>query len=142
MHMLIDGYRQRELRSIGMVELCIKAIVRDAGLTIINGPTWYTLPKYRECWAIVAESHICIKLVHDGQVLMDVFSCNEYSPTMVLEHMENCLGVINPNWRIILRAGTGPGGTQAAIGGLIEGAAWGNATQRSGGALKRLRGLK
>lgn len=108
LHLVVDGLSWLRILSMDTEHFILRC-AEGIGMTIVYGPVSAEIPEGVQSVAIIAESHIIVKALSNGQLYIDVFSCFSFDTEVPLSLARSLLGLEMYKAQIIAREGLGPG---------------------------------
>lgn len=110
LHLLVKGYLKNPPKAEEAVNEWLTQLVDTVGMKVIAGPTsvYVDEPGNEGITGTVtlATSHAAIHVWDAQQPAMfqfDIYSCKDYEPNIVLEHIDNSFGLEEAYWSFIDR---------------------------------------
>jgi len=102
-HLIAEGYVEGEINAVG-IKSFISLTAAATLMTVVVGPKVAVTKFGYIGWAIIAESHISVHYSSEfRQVWLDIFSCKEFDPGVVMELARSQLNFQEHNRSILPR---------------------------------------
>jgi S-adenosylmethionine/arginine decarboxylase-like enzyme len=112
LHLLVKGYIQKPPKTETAVNVWLKQLVSEVGMKVVAGPTsvYVNEPGNEGITGTVtlATSHASIHVWDNETPPMfqfDLYSCSEFTPKQVLQHLDDWFILDEAHWQFIDRNG-------------------------------------
>jgi S-adenosylmethionine/arginine decarboxylase-like enzyme len=112
LHLLVKGYVKNPPQTENVLNEWFRQLVNNVGMKVVAGPTsvYVNEPGNEGITGTVtlATSHASIHVWDNDKPPMfqfDLYSCSDFTPTQVLEHIDNWFTLNEAHWQFIDRNG-------------------------------------
>lgn len=112
LHLLVKGYIKTPPKTEKVLNIWFKQLVENVGMKVVAGPTsvYVNEPGNEGITGTVtlATSHASIHVWDKETPSMfqfDIYSCSEFTPHQVLDHIDDWFGLNEAHWQFIDRNG-------------------------------------
>ena len=113
LHLLVKGYLKSPPQTEKVLNIWFTQLVNNVGMKVVAGPTsvYVNEPGNEGITGTVtlATSHASIHVWDNDKPPMfqfDLYSCCEFSPKVVLKHIDDWFGLLEAHWQFIDRNGS------------------------------------
>ena len=113
LHLLVKGYLKSPPQTEKVLNIWFTQLVDNVGMKVVAGPTsvYVNEPGNEGITGTVtlATSHASIHVWDNDKPPMfqfDLYSCCEFSPKVVLKHIDDWFGLLEAHWQFIDRNGS------------------------------------
>ena len=113
LHLLVKGYIKSPPQTEKVLNIWFTQLVNNVGMKVVAGPTsvYVNEPGNEGITGTVtlATSHASIHVWDNDKPPMfqfDLYSCCEFSPKVVLKHIDDWFGLLEAHWQFIDRNGS------------------------------------
>jgi S-adenosylmethionine/arginine decarboxylase-like enzyme len=113
LHLLVKGYLKSPPQTEKVLNIWFTQLVDNVGMKVVAGPTsvYVKEPGNEGITGTVtlATSHASIHVWDNDKPPMfqfDLYSCCEFSPKVVLKHIDDWFGLLEAHWQFIDRNGS------------------------------------
>ena len=113
LHLLVKGYINNPPKSETVLNQWFKELVQNVGMKVVAGPTsvYVNEPGNEGITGTVtlATSHASIHVWDNENPAMfqfDIYSCSNFTPVQVLDHIDDWFGLNEAHWKFIDRNGS------------------------------------
>ena len=113
LHLLVKGYLKSPPQTEKVLNIWFTQLVNNVGMKVVAGPTsvYVKEPGNEGITGTVtlATSHASIHVWDNDKPPMfqfDLYSCCEFSPKVVLKHIDDWFGLLEAHWQFIDRNGS------------------------------------
>ena len=113
LHLLVKGYLKSPPQTEKVLNIWFTQLVNNVGMKVVAGPTsvYVNEPGNEGITGTVtlATSHASIHVWDNDKPPMfqfDFYSCCEFSPKVVLKHIDDWFGLLEAHWQFIDRNGS------------------------------------
>ena len=113
LHLLVKGYLKSPPQTEKVLNIWFTQLVDNVGMKVVAGPTsvYVKEPGNEGITGTVtlATSHASIHVWYNDKPPMfqfDLYSCCEFSPKVVLKHIDDWFGLLEAHWQFIDRNGS------------------------------------
>ena len=113
LHLLVKGYLKSPPQTEKVLNIWFTQLVDNVGMKVVAGPTsvYINEPGNEGITGTVtlATSHASIHIWDNDKPPMfqfDLYSCCEFSPKVVLKHIDDWFGLLEAHWQFIDRNGS------------------------------------
>ena len=112
LHLLVKGYISHPPKSEEKLNQCFRELVNKVGMVVVAGSTSvYVNELGNECitgTVTLATSHASIHVwdaIYPSMFQFDLYSCSEFTPEQVLNHIDENFDLQSATWQFIDRNG-------------------------------------
>lgn len=112
LHLLVKGYIKTPPKTEKMLNIWFSQLVNNVGMKVVAGPTsvYVNEPGNEGITGTVtlATSHASIHVWDNKNPAMfqfDIYSCSNFTPKQVLDHIDDWFGLTEAHWQFIDRNG-------------------------------------
>ena len=112
LHLLVKGYIKTPPKTEKVLNIWFKQLVENVGMKVVAGPTsvYVNEPGNEGITGTVtlATSHASIHVWDNKNPAMfqfDIYSCSEFTPHQILDHIDDWFGLNEAHWQFIDRNG-------------------------------------
>ena len=113
LHLLVKGYMKTPPKTEKVLNIWFTQLVQNVGMKVVAGPTsvYVNEPGNEGITGTVtlATSHVSIHVWDNENPAMfqfDIYSCSNFTPRQVLDHIDEWFGLQEAYWQFIDRNGT------------------------------------
>jgi S-adenosylmethionine/arginine decarboxylase-like enzyme len=108
LHLLVKGYMKTPPKTEKVLNIWFTQLVNNVGMKVVAGPVYVNEPGNEGITGTVtlATSHASIHVWDAEKPAMfqfDLYSCSEYTPHQVLDHIDEWFGLESATWQFIDR---------------------------------------
>ena len=113
LHLLVKGYMKTPPKTEKVLNIWFTQLVQNVGMKVVAGPTsvYVSEPGNEGMTGTVtlATSHASIHIWDNENPAMfqfDIYSCSNFTPMQVLDHIDDWFGLNEAHWQFIDRNGS------------------------------------
>jgi S-adenosylmethionine/arginine decarboxylase-like enzyme len=113
LHLLVKGYVKSPPQTEKVLNIWFKQLVENVGMKVVAGPTsvYVNEPGNEGITGTVtlATSHASIHIwdnISPAMFQFDLYSCSNFTPKQVLDHIDDWFGLQEAHWQFIDRNGS------------------------------------
>ena len=113
LHLLVKGYIKTPPKTEKVLNIWFTQLVQNVGMKVVAGPTsvYVNEPGNEGITGTVtlATSHASIHIwdnINPAMFQFDLYSCSNFTPRQVLDHIDDWFGLNEAHWQLIDRNGS------------------------------------